>query len=95
MRELVKGWTWNGSRHRAPRSTDDLQTESFKEVLKNAHCAAERDWLARVAFPAIYMEEEREEAQTDTLDDPDKDGGMTALPKGLEEALLKGEEMLE
>ena len=64
-------------------------------MLNNANCEAERDWLARVAFPAIYMEEEREEAQTDTLDDPDKDDGMTALPKGIEEALLKDEEVLE
>ena len=81
---MVKGWTWNGSRHHPPRSTDDLQTDSFKELLKNAHREAERDWLARVAFPALYMEEEREEAQTNTLDDPDNDEGKTALLEGIE-----------
>ncbi|MDA8609522.1 hypothetical protein N9L19_01250 [bacterium] len=95
VRALVSDWTWNRNRHHAPRSADDLQTESFAARLKSAHCEAEPDWIARAEFPAVYAEEQQQEAPMDMLDELDDDDGEAPLPEGADGALLKDEEMLD
>ena len=63
-------------------------------MLYQARCEAEREWLARIAFPAIYEEEVREERpKLDKHDENEEDD--LKLPEGLEEVILKEEEMLE
>ena len=64
---------WNGERHRALRSTDDIEAETFRELIADAHREAERDWLARVAFPAVYCIHRRGAARNgDTEQEQDK-----------------------
>ena len=53
VRDIVSTWIWNDDRHRAPRSTEDILTDDFRDLLSSIHCEAERDWLARVAFPVV------------------------------------------
>ena len=90
---LVSDWAWCGDRSRAPRSTDDLHLKSFAELMEQAHREAERDWLAKVAFPAIYADEAQKETAGNTIDELDEEN--ISLPEGIEEAILKDEEMLE
>ena len=43
VKDLVLDWSWNGQRHCAPRSTDDLLTASFRSLVELAQQEAERD----------------------------------------------------
>ena len=72
-----------------------MTTESFAELLQQAHGEAEREWLAKVAFVGEYAEEERQEKEEDTMDALDDEEDQLPLPEGIEEALQKEEELLE
>ena len=57
------------------------------------HVEAERDWLARSAFPVAYVAAQQEENEG-TIDAVDADGDRV-MPEGLEELLQREEEMIE
>ena len=51
--------------------------------------------MARVAFVGDYIREQHEEMEHETMEDPEDDDDKSPLPAGVEEALLREEEMLE
>ena len=54
VQELVDDWSWT-KRHCAPKSVEYVTTPSFKTLIESIHIEAERDWLARRAFPVAYV----------------------------------------
>ena len=64
---LIQEWSWSNDKHRAPRSTEDLCTKGFLDLVPKLEKVARLNLIARTAFPA----EMRETIDEDNLPDVD------------------------
>ena len=92
----VESWSWKGDRHHAPRCLADIHESDFGDIVAKAHSEAEIEWLTKAMFPIACVAEDLLEAEDkkDYIDDA-SDDPATQLPEGVEEMLLKEEEILE
>ena len=67
LADMISTWSWAGDRHSAPRTIEELETDSFAELLKEMCEIARLDVEAVCAFPAEMAEEEQSES-IETLD---------------------------
>ena len=88
IKQQFDAWSWDGHRDYFPKSMEDLYEESFLELLQEVHLIADQNVTIRTAFPAEFHEEEREEQDTNPMDDPDsdtKEKHLTSIPKEVED----------
>ena len=73
LKQLVLDWAWDGSKHYAPRTLDDVGDEAFMEMIQLAHETVDLDYMVKIAFVGEYQEEEsQEEEQLETPDETEE-----------------------
>ena len=88
-------WSYNQEIHYAPQCFTDVEADSFLELLRFAHRAADLDYQVKTAFVLEYRSELLQEAAYVTLDAPDKGDKEIPIPAEAEKITNREREMLE
>ena len=78
--ERLTKWSWSGERSRAPRTAEDLKTQSFADAVRKISEEADADGLCRVAFVGEMHEEDMDEVQGQSAHAKDVPDGEAADP---------------